>query len=47
MVRDIDPNDTSDNTEALRGFNDYVRSDSRVVNVVCTIRDGVTLVRRA
>jgi caffeoyl-CoA O-methyltransferase len=43
----IDPNDTSDNTEALRGFNDYVRSDSRVVNVVCTIRDGVTLVRRA
>jgi predicted O-methyltransferase YrrM len=43
----IDPNDTSDNTEALRAFNDYVNSDARTVNVMCTIRDGVTLIRRA
>ena len=43
----IDPNDTSDNTEALRAFNDYVNADTRTVNVICTIRDGVTLVRRA
>jgi caffeoyl-CoA O-methyltransferase len=43
----IDPNDTSDNTVALRAFNDYVNADTRTVNVICTIRDGVTLVRRA
>jgi caffeoyl-CoA O-methyltransferase len=43
----IDPNDTSENTEALRAFNDYVNVDARTVNVICTIRDGVTLVRRA
>jgi caffeoyl-CoA O-methyltransferase len=36
-----------DNTDALRAFNDYVNSDPRTVNVMCTIRDGVTLVRRA
>jgi caffeoyl-CoA O-methyltransferase len=43
----IDPKDTSDNTEALRAFNDYVNADPRTVNVICTIRDGVTLLRRA
>ena len=43
----IDPKDTSDNTEALRAFNDYVNADARTVNVMCTVRDGVTLVRRA
>jgi len=43
----IDPNDTSDNTVALRAFNDYVNADTRTVNVICTMRDGVTLVRRA
>ena len=32
---------------ALRAFNDYVNADTRTVNVICTIRDGVTLVRRA
>jgi caffeoyl-CoA O-methyltransferase len=32
---------------ALRTFNDYVNADPRTVNVMCTIRDGVTLVRRA
>jgi caffeoyl-CoA O-methyltransferase len=43
----IDPSDTSDNTVALRAFNDYVNADARTVNVVCTVRDGVTLIRRA
>jgi caffeoyl-CoA O-methyltransferase len=43
----IEPKDTSENTEALRAFNDYVNADARTVNVVCTVRDGVTLVRRA
>jgi caffeoyl-CoA O-methyltransferase len=43
----IDSKDTSENTEALRAFNDYVNADARTVNVICTVRDGVTLVRRA
>lgn len=43
----IDPKDTSDNTQALRAFNDHVNADPRTVNVMCTIRDGVTLIRRA
>ena len=43
----IDPTDTSENTEALRAFNDYVVADARTVKVMCTIRDGVTLIRRA
>ena len=43
----IDPKDMSDNTEALRAFNDYVNADPRTVNVICTVRDGVTLLRHA
>jgi caffeoyl-CoA O-methyltransferase len=44
VVRD-DADD--DNTKALREFNDHVNADPRTVNVMCTIRDGVTLVRLA
>jgi caffeoyl-CoA O-methyltransferase len=44
VVRD-DARDES--SVALRAFNDYVNADPRTVNVMCTIRDGVTLVRRA
>jgi caffeoyl-CoA O-methyltransferase len=36
-----------DNTDALREFNDYVNADPRTINVMCTIRDGVTLIRLA
>ena len=43
----VDQTDTSDNTRAIVDFNDRVRSDGRVVCVLCTIRDGVLLVRRA
>jgi caffeoyl-CoA O-methyltransferase len=39
--------DEDDNTRALRAFNDHVAADARVVNVMLTVRDGVTLVRRA
>jgi len=45
--RILDPADTSVDTEALRAFNDRVVSDPRVVAVQTTIRDGVTMVRRA
>ena len=36
-----------DSTRALRAFNDHVAADERVANVMLTVRDGVTLVRRA
>ena len=39
--------DDDDQTPALRAFNDHVQADARVVNVMLTVRDGVTLVRRA
>ena len=42
--RDPDPDNT---TLAIRRFNDMVARDGRVVSVILTIRDGVTLVRRA
>ena len=37
----------SDSTAALRTFNDRVAADERVVNVMLTVRDGITLARRA
>jgi caffeoyl-CoA O-methyltransferase len=43
----LDESDQTPNTLAIRRFNDHVRSDSRVVCVQLTIRDGVTLVRLA
>jgi caffeoyl-CoA O-methyltransferase len=39
--------DPDDNTLALRRFNDRVARDERVVSVILTVRDGVTLIRRA
>jgi hypothetical protein len=33
-------------TLALRRFNDHVAQDGRVICVMLTIRDGVTLIRR-
>ena len=45
--RILDPSDTSEDTEALRRFNDALAVDPRVVVVQTTVRDGVTLIRRA
>jgi caffeoyl-CoA O-methyltransferase len=42
----LDESDRSDNTVALRQFNDFVASDERVVCVQLTVRDGVTLIRK-
>jgi caffeoyl-CoA O-methyltransferase len=39
--------DDGEATIALRAFNDHVAADPRVVCVVLTVRDGVTLIRRA
>lgn len=36
-----------EDTVAIRAFNDHVRNDPRVVCVQLTVRDGVTLIRRA
>jgi caffeoyl-CoA O-methyltransferase len=45
--RVIDDADNTDDTRAIREFNDYVVRDPRVVCVLTTIRDGVLLIRRA
>jgi caffeoyl-CoA O-methyltransferase len=44
-VADPDPADESTNT--IVAFNEHVRADPRVVSVMLTVRDGVTLIRRA
>jgi caffeoyl-CoA O-methyltransferase len=36
-----------EDTIALRAFNDHVAADERVVSVMLTVRDGITLVRLA
>jgi caffeoyl-CoA O-methyltransferase len=43
--RVVDDSDQSDDTRAIRAFNDAVVSDPRVVCMQTTIRDGVTLIR--
>ena len=39
--------DAEESTRALAAFNDFVASDPRVVCVMLTVRDGITLIRRA
>ncbi|MGH9303312.1 MAG: O-methyltransferase [Acidimicrobiales bacterium] len=43
----IDEADTSEDTRAVRTFNDKVSSDPRVRTVMLTVRDGLTLIRHA
>ena len=43
--RVVDETDRSDDSRAIRAFNDAVASDTRVVCVQLTVRDGVTLIR--
>jgi caffeoyl-CoA O-methyltransferase len=45
--RVLDDSDQSEGTVAIREFNDHVRNDPRVVSVMLTVRDGLTLIRRA
>jgi caffeoyl-CoA O-methyltransferase len=45
--RVIDDTDDSEGTRAIREFNEHVRADPRVVAVMLTVRDGVTLIRAA
>ena len=43
----VKEDDQSPDTRAIRAFNDAVAADPRVVCVQLTVRDGVTLIRRA
>jgi predicted O-methyltransferase YrrM len=45
--RVADDSDDSETTAAMRAFNDHVATDPRVVSVLLTVRDGITLIRRA
>jgi caffeoyl-CoA O-methyltransferase len=45
--RVIDDSDDSEGTQGIKAFNEHVRADSRVVSVMLTVRDGVTLIRNA
>ncbi len=38
--------DESEDTQALRAFNDLVVADERVICVMLSVRDGITLIRR-
>ena len=42
----LDPPAGDDDTRAIVEFNDHVRRDPRVVCVMLTVRDGVTIIRR-
>ncbi len=44
--RVLDESDQSDDTKAIRAFNDMVVNDPRVTCVMATVRDGVLLIRR-
>jgi caffeoyl-CoA O-methyltransferase len=43
--RVLDPEDESEGTAAIKAFNEHVKSDSRVISVMLSVRDGVTLIR--
>ncbi len=43
----VDEANPDDSTVALREFNDHVAADPRTVQVILSVRDGVTLIRRA
>ena len=38
--------DPDERTRTIRAYNDHVRSDERVVAVMLTVRDGMTLIRK-
>lgn len=44
--RVLDEGDDSEDTRAVRAFNDHVDADARVEQVMLTVRDGLTLIRR-
>src|SRR3954447_22371869 len=45
--RVLDPSADDEGSVAIKAFNDRVIADERVVSVLLTVRDGVTLIRKA
>ena len=43
--RVVEP-DGDEPTEAIKAFNEHVARDDRVVSVMLTVRDGMTLVQK-
>jgi len=43
--RVVEP-DGDESTQAIKAFNEHVRNDDRVVSVMLTVRDGMTLVQK-
>jgi caffeoyl-CoA O-methyltransferase len=44
--RVVDESEQDESTRAIRAFNDHVGDDDRVIAVMLSVRDGVTLIRR-
>src|SRR4051812_19311720 len=44
--RVAEPGDDDETTANMRAFNDHVAGDDRVISVMLTVRDGITLIRR-
>ena len=44
VLLEVDEKDNQ--TEAIRKFNDYVATDSRVEKLILPLRDGLTLIRK-
>jgi caffeoyl-CoA O-methyltransferase len=44
--RVVEP-DGDDSTEAIKAFNEHVANDDRVVSVMLTVRDGMSLIQKA
>jgi caffeoyl-CoA O-methyltransferase len=44
--RVVDEDEDDDSTRAIKDFNEHVRNDDRVVSVMLSVRDGMTLVQK-
>jgi predicted O-methyltransferase YrrM len=44
--RVVEP-DGNESTQAIKAFNEHVKNDDRVVSVMLTVRDGMTLIQKA
>jgi caffeoyl-CoA O-methyltransferase len=44
--RVVEDDDGEESTQAIKEFNEHVRNDPRVVSVMLTVRDGMTLIRK-
>jgi caffeoyl-CoA O-methyltransferase len=45
--RVVEEGEDDESTRAIKAFNEHVRTDPRVVSVMLTVRDGMTLIQKA